>query len=129
VVAYRVAADAVMVVHLGFIVFIAVGGMLAWRWRWLILAHVPAVVWGAAIVLVGFECPLTPLEKDLRRSGGETAYDGGFVDRYIEDVIYPDELTPLLRSVVAVLVVVGWLGFARRHRRVALAPVPDETPT
>jgi Protein of Unknown function (DUF2784) len=119
-VAYRLAADAVVVLHLGFIVFVAVGGILAWRWRRLLVAHVPAVAWGAAIVLIGFDCPLTPLEKSLRERGGETAYEGGFIDRYVEDVVYPGELTPVLRALVALLVLVGWWGLARRRRRVQL---------
>ena len=115
-VVFRFSADAVVVVHLGFIVFVAVGGLLAWRWRWLVWVHVPAVAWGAAIVLVGFECPLTPLEKYLRGLGGEPDYEGGFVDRYVEDVIYPGELTPLLRAIAAVLIGVGWAGLVRRRR-------------
>lgn len=114
--AYRLAADAVVVLHLGFIVFVAVGGVMAWRWPWLIWLHVPAVAWGAAIVAVGFDCPLTPLEKYFRRLGDEGEYDGGFVDRYVEDVVYPDELTPLLRAIAAGLIVVGWAGVIRRRR-------------
>jgi hypothetical protein len=133
-VAYRLLADAVVVAHFGFIVFVAAGGLLAWRWPRLMWAHVPAVAWGAGIVAVGYECPLTPLEKWLRGRGGESEYGGGFVDRYIEDVIYPDEYTPLLRAVVALLVVVGWAGLVRRRRsargrsRAGLAPVTGRTP-
>jgi hypothetical protein len=117
-VVYRFLADAVVVVHFGFVVFVAVGGLLAWRWPRLLWLHVPAVVWGLGIVAVGYDCPLTPLEKYFRRLGGEHEYQGGFVDRYIEDVVYPDEYTPLLRAVAAVLIVVGWTGawFRFRHR-------------
>jgi hypothetical protein len=118
-VAYRLLADAVVVVHLAFIVFVAVGGLLVVRrprWAWL---HLPAVAWGAAIVGIGFPCPLTPLEKSLRRRGGEEGYEGGFVDRYVEDVVYPDELTPLLRTLAAAAIVAsyGWLALSRRRAR------------
>jgi hypothetical protein len=105
---FEVLADVVMVVHLAFIVFIAVGSLLACRWRWLVWLHVPAVVWGAGIIAVGYDCPLTPLEKWLRREAGDEGYEGGFVDQYLEDVIYPEELTPVLRAIIAALVVAGY---------------------
>ena len=41
---FRVAADAVLVLHLAFIVFVVAGGLLAARWRWLIAIHIPAAV-------------------------------------------------------------------------------------
>jgi hypothetical protein len=107
-VVYRIAADAVVVVHFGFILFVAIGGVIAWRWPRLLWLHVPAVAWGLGIVAVGFACPLTPLELRLRRLAGGQGYEGGFVDRYIEDVIYPGEYTWLVRTVIAVAVVVGW---------------------
>jgi Protein of Unknown function (DUF2784) len=49
-------------------------------------------------------CPLTPIEKHFRRRGDAEAYEGGFVDRYIEDVVYPDEYTPHVRLVAAALI-------------------------
>lgn len=116
---YRALADLVVVVHLAFIVFIAVGGLLAWRWPRVAWAHLPALVWGVGIITVGYDCPLTPLEKALRRRADGDAYAGGFVDRYVEGVVYPDELTPLLRAVAGVAVAVGYVGllWTRRHPR------------
>lgn len=110
---YRFVADAVVVVHFAFIVFVAVGGLMAWRWPRLLWLHVPAVAWGLGIVTLGYDCPLTPLEKYFRRRGGAAAYEGGFVDRYVEDVVYPDEYTPHLRVVAAALIAAGWAGTAR----------------
>ena len=114
--AYRVLADVVVVVHFAFVVFIAVGGFLAWRWRRVAWLHLFSAAWGVAIIAIGFTCPLTPLEKGLRERGGEDAYDGGFIDRYIEGVVYPEAYTPHLRALAAVLVVVayGRLLLARR---------------
>lgn len=113
----RALADAVMVVHLTFIVFVALGALLAWHWPRLMWLHVPAVVWGTGIVAVGYECPLTALEKWLLRLGSEGGYRGGFIDRYIEDVIYPEELTPLMQALVATGVAVGYVGLVQRRRR------------
>ena len=66
--AERLAADGLVLLHLAFIVFVALGGLLAaWRPRlaWL---HLPAVAWGAWIEAAGAICPLTPWENRLRRA-------------------------------------------------------------
>ena len=113
---YRVLADGVVVVHLAFIIFVAVGSLLAWRWPALAWAHLPALAWGAGSVAIGFPCPLTPLEKWLRGRAGGEGYAGGFVDHYVEDVIYPDEYTGVLRLLIAVIVLAGYGGLVRRRR-------------
>jgi Protein of Unknown function (DUF2784) len=77
---FRLLADLVVVLHFAFIVFVAAGGLLVWRCPWLVRLHLPAVVWAIAIITVGFTCPLTPLETQLRGRAGEQGYDGGFVD-------------------------------------------------
>ncbi|HZM39698.1 MAG TPA: DUF2784 domain-containing protein [Acidimicrobiales bacterium] len=124
---YRALADVVVVVHFAFVVFIAVGGLLAWRWPRLLWLHVPAVIWGLGIVTIGYECPLTPLERYLRRLGGEHVPRAGFIDRYIEGVLYPERYTSLLRALVAVLVLVGWTGALIRLRRTRSAAHPGRT--
>jgi hypothetical protein len=50
-------------------------------------------VWGALVELAGWICPLTPLENRLRAAAGESAYAGGFIDRYIVPIVYPSGLT------------------------------------
>ena len=118
---FRLLADLVLVGHLAFILFVAAGGLLVWRWPWLVRLHAPAVAWGVAIITVGFTCPLTPLEKDLRRRAGEQGYRGGFVDHYIEGVIYPGRFAPLVRALIAAVILVGYAGAARKLRRQATA--------
>jgi hypothetical protein len=88
---HRLLADAVMLVHFGFLVFLAVGGFLAWRWPWVLGAHVAAVVWGALSVFVGLDCPLTAWEDHFRRLSGEQGLPAGFVDTYLTGVVYPRE--------------------------------------
>lgn len=115
---YRVLADVVVFVHLGFILFVATGALLAWRWPALVWAHLPALAWGAGTVTIGFPCPLTSLEKGLRERAGADGYEGGFVDHYIENVVYPDEYAFVLRTLAFVVIVTGYLG---RRRRVTTA--------
>lgn len=87
------AADLVVLIHLAFVVFVVAGGFLVlWKPR-VAWAHVPAAVWGVFIEVSGRVCPLTPLENRLRVAGGESAYAGDFVERYIMPVLYPVDLT------------------------------------
>lgn len=114
---YRVLADAVVIIHLTYIAFVVVGAILAWRWRWLLWLHVPAVAWAIAIVTFHRNCFLTPLEKDLRHRAGAAGYPGGFVDHYLTGIIYPHHYLGLVQTLVAVLVAVGYVGlFVRAYR-------------
>jgi hypothetical protein len=98
-------ADAVLVLHLAFIVFVIIGGFAVLRWPRLAWLHVPAALWGAMIEFAGWICPLTPLENALRQRGGETGYSGGFIDHYITSAIYPEGLTRTMQFGIGALVV------------------------
>lgn len=86
---WSILADLVMVVHFAFAAFVAVGGLLVLirpRLAWL---HLPALAYGATIELVGWVCPLTPLEWELRARAGEVGIEGGFLERYLGAILYP----------------------------------------
>lgn len=87
------AADALVVLHLVFVVFVVFGGVLVYRWPGWAWAHVPAFVWGAVIEFNNWICPLTPLEQRLRLAAGENGYSGGFVEHYLLPLLYPQGLT------------------------------------
>lgn len=107
---YRLAADALVMFHAGFVVFVLLGGLLALRdARWAYL-HLPAAIWGFLVEARGWFCPLTTWENDLRRSAGQAGYDGGFVEQYVIPVLYPAGLTRDLQLALAVLVVVVNVG-------------------
>lgn len=91
---YRVLADVMVVLHLLFIVFVAAGGFLVWRWRKLAWVHVPAFLWGAGIEILGFVCPLTYLENYFRIEGSRDGYATSFVEHYLLPLIYPGLLFP-----------------------------------
>jgi hypothetical protein len=102
---YRILADAVVLVHLLFVVFVVLGGFLVWRWSRVAWAHVPAAVWGATIEYAGWICPLTPLENAWRTRAGRAGYRGGFVEHYLIALLYPAGLTPRAQAVLGTLVV------------------------
>ena len=118
---FRGAADLVLVVHLAFVLFVVLGGLLALRWRRVAWIHVPVALYGAAIEFVGFICPLTPLEVWLRRRGGEGGYEGGFIEHYVTAALYPSGLTRevqiALGTVVLVLNAIVYLVWWRRRKR------------
>lgn len=103
---YRLLADAVLVVHLAFIVFVVFGGLLVLRWPRIAWLHLPTVAWGAWIELTGRVCPLTPLEIGLRERGGETGFTDGFIEHYITALIYPDGLDRRQQILLGVFVLV-----------------------
>jgi len=103
---FRALADLVVLAHLAFIVFALFGGLLALRWRRLPWAHLPAVVWAAAVEFLGWFCPLTPLENWLRRASGHAGYSGGFIAHYVMPIIYPAELTREVQMAAGWFVVV-----------------------
>ena len=118
---YQSLADLVLLLHVVFIVFVLLGGLLAFRWHWVPMAHLPAAAWGVAVELFGWVCPLTPLESALRRAGGGTGYSAGFIEQYIVPLVYPTELTRNLQLVLGVIVVVVnvvvYVLILRRQRR------------
>jgi hypothetical protein len=108
-------AEFLVVLHFAFILFVVLGGLLALKWRWVILFHLPSVIWGALIEFQGWTCPLTPLEQKLRIAAGEEGYSGGFIQHYLLPVIYPDGLTYDMQLTLGSFVVVvnlaiyGWI--------------------
>ncbi len=78
---FRLLADATVVLHLAFVLFVVAGGLLVLRWPRLVWVHLPAVAWGAWVEIAGRVCPLTPMENWLRQRGGQTGYTATFVDQ------------------------------------------------
>lgn len=98
-------ADALVIVHLLFVVFVMAGGFLLARWPKLAWLHLPAAAWGATIEFTGGICPLTPLENHLRVLGGGSAYSGDFVERYLLPILYPENLAVPIQQVLGGVVV------------------------
>ncbi|AYH42307.1 hypothetical protein CDA09_02700 [Azoarcus sp. DN11] len=118
------AADFVVLMHALFIAFVVFGGLLTIRWPRLAWAHLPAAAYGAGIELIGWTCPLTPLENALRRAaGGGVELQGGFVEHYLIPLIYPPGLTPAVQAVLGFAVVAanvavyGIVALRRQRRR------------
>lgn len=116
-------ADLLVLIHLAFILFVVLGGLLVLRWPRLAFVHLPAALWGALIEFGNWICPLTPLEQKLRQSVGEGVYSGSFVEQYVLPLIYPSGLTREVQLGLGLLVLlVNFLIYAcllwkRKKRR------------
>jgi uncharacterized membrane protein len=121
--AYRIAATAVLLLHLAFIVFVVAGAVLVWRRRWLAAVQLPAALWGIWIEMSGAGCPLTAAENYLRVRGGQASYTEGFLEHYLLGLVYPAGLTRTTQYALAALVLAtnavlyGCLLLRRRNAR------------
>jgi hypothetical protein len=117
---FRLAADAVLSIHLAFILFALVGAVIAARWRWIPIVHLPVAAWGFFAEFTGRICPLTYLENYLRIKAGQSGYTESFIEHYLLAIIYPAGLTREIQFVLAGVVIVvnlaiyGWIFIRKR---------------
>ncbi len=116
-------ADLVLAAHAAYVLFVVAGGLLVLRWPWVGWAHVPCVLWSGWVEVAGSVCPLTPLEVSFRRAAGEAGYSEGFLEHYVEPVLYPSGLTREIQVGLGIAVVVinvavyTWIWRRRKKRR------------
>ncbi len=103
---YWLAANLLLVLHLGFVCFVVLGGILVLKWRRVVVLHLPAVLWGALIEYQGWICPLTPLEQRLRHAAGQDGFAGGFIEHYLLPILYPAQLNREMQIYLGSLVIV-----------------------
>jgi len=118
---YRILADAVLVVHLGVVVFVVgglvlvvVGNRCGWslvnRW-WLRLAHVAAIAVVVAQAWLGIVCPLTTLESWLRAHARQAVYEGSFIEHWLTRLLFYDApawVFTVAYTLFGLAVVVAW---------------------
>lgn len=105
-------ADLLVLAHLAFVAFVALGGLLVRRWRRVAWVHLPCALYGASIEIWGWTCPLTPLEQHLRRAAGQGGYRGGFIEHHLEGVLYPAGWGQVHLWLAAAVVVVNVVAYA-----------------
>lgn len=126
---YLLAADAVLLLHVLFVVFVVIGLLLilagklmSWGWVrnwWFRVIHLAAI---GIVVLqswLGVICPLTTLEMFLRGKAGDTTYAGSFVAHWLESILYyqaPAWVFAACYTAFAAVVVLSWV-WVRPHGR------------
>lgn len=96
--AWLALADAVLVVHVLFVLFVVLGLVLivvgaarGWRWvrgRRFRVLHLAAIGIVAVQAWVGAVCPLTTLEAMARRQAGASGYEAGFIAHWLHALLY-----------------------------------------
>lgn len=104
---YRLAADSVLLAHLAFVAFAVLGGILVAVEPTVAWLHVPVVLWSGLVNLMGWTCPLTPVEQRLRALAGQAGYTGGFIQHYVGKAIYPGGMPRRLELVAGWSVLAG----------------------
>ncbi|WP_281900703.1 DUF2784 domain-containing protein [Phytohabitans aurantiacus] len=115
---YRYLTTLILGLHFAYLLYLVAGGFLAWRWPRAIWPHLAAGVWGFAVIAGRLVCPLTYAEDWSRRQAGEAGLTQGFIDRYVEGVIYPQQYTHVAQALTAVIVLVSWAGYLVRRKKI-----------
>jgi hypothetical protein len=118
-VGWRLLAGGVALLHGAFLAYVVVGGLVALRWPRTLPLHAAAAVWGLLVIAASVRCPLTVAEDRLLMLAGRAPLPGGFIDRYVEGVLYPARLTPLAQALAATLVLGSWAVLLSRVRTAA----------
>ncbi len=118
---YRLAADTILVIHVGFVVFVVLGlllillgGGLGWSWvrnRWFRIAHLVGIGIVVLQAWLGQICPLTIWEMALREKAGDTTYSGSFIQHWMHQLLYyeaPMWVFAVCYTVFGLLVVASW---------------------
>lgn len=95
---YHTLADVVVLVHalyaavvLGGLIAILVGIAYRWAWTrnfWLRCVHALMIAVVVVQAWLGQDCPLTTLERDLRRRGGEVTYPADFIAHWVRELLF-----------------------------------------
>ncbi len=95
---YGFLANAVLILHVGIVLFIIggllltlLGGVLRWAWVrhfWFRAAHLLGIGFVAMEAWLGIVCPLTTLEQWLRGLAGQAAYEGDFVAYWLRKFMF-----------------------------------------
>jgi hypothetical protein len=97
---YRLAADAVVVLHAAYVLFVIVGFLLTlvgclarWEWirnPWFRGVHLAMIGIVVLETWCGITCPLTIWELQLRELAGQETYQGDFIALWVHNVLFID---------------------------------------
>lgn len=119
---YQMLANAVLVLHVGIVLFIIFGLLLTligaackWEWVrniWFRALHLGAIAYVAMEAWLGIVCPLTTLEVWLRAQAGQASYEGDFIAHWLGQLLFyqaPPWVFTAAYSSFTLLVVLSWV--------------------
>lgn len=127
---YQLLADIVLSIHVAIVAFVAgglalivVGNARGWRFVnawWFRLAHLAAIGVVVLQAWLGVVCPLTTLESWLRVRARQSAYETGFIEYWLQRILYYDApawVFTVVYTLFGLAVVAAWWRFPPRRRR------------
>lgn len=118
---YLLAADALLLSHAAFVLFIVVGlacivigKFQDWSWvcnPWFRAVHMAGIVFVMLQSWLGKLCPLTVWEMALRQKAGAAVYEGSFIAHWVESILYysaPPWVFVTFYTLFAVVVIGSW---------------------
>ncbi len=125
---YLVAADAILLMHVIFVLFVVFGLVLiyAGRWRgwdwvhrfWFRVSHLAAIGFVVVQSWLGEICPLTIWEMNLRVRAGDAVYEGAFIGHWLQTLLYYDAplwVFTLVYTGFGLLVLASWFWIPPRR--------------
>ena len=103
---YESLATLTLIIHFLFIVFVIFGGLLFFVKKWMILIHLPALIYGIYVELSQSICPLTYLENFLLQKANLATYSTSFIQNYLVPIIYPVNLTKDIQINLAISLII-----------------------
>jgi len=119
---YQILADAILIIHALFIVFVVASFILImtrmfkhWSWirnLWFRLTHLLAI--GIVVTESWFEkiCPFTEWENSLREAAGGAGYTGSFIQHWLQKIVFYD-FSPwvftMAYTIFGILVILAWI--------------------
>jgi hypothetical protein len=103
---YEFLATLTLIIHFLFIIFVIFGGLLFFIKKWMILIHLPALIYGIYVEFTQSICPLTYLENFLLQKAKLTTYSTSFIQNYLVPIIYPVNLTKDIQINLAISLIV-----------------------
>ncbi|SDC87198.1 DUF2784 domain-containing protein [Actinokineospora iranica] len=105
-----VLATATTIVHFVALLYIGLGGFLAWKWPKTVFVHVFFAAWGVVVNVTSVPCPLTTLENHFRHQQGLGDLPGGFNEHYIIGVLFPEGYIHVVALFALALLIVSYVG-------------------
>jgi hypothetical protein len=88
---YKLLADSIVLLHLGWIIFLFIGAVWGRKNKVVRIAHLGGLSYALLSEIMDWLCPLTHLEIWLRAQHDPAlSYAGSFIVHYIEELIYID---------------------------------------
>ena len=129
---YEFLADATVLVHALFVLFVVVGQLLilagwALGWSWtrnavFRVTHLVAIGFVVMETWFGIVCPLTTLENNLRGLAGSMQYEMSFIGYWLNRLLFfsfPAWVFTLCYSIFFLLIVITFFAYPPNWRRAA----------